>query len=59
MHCHHAGEIGYGAARKGQIFSVVDLILATIAYDEQLRLFSLDARFKEVSKFCPFLLEIS
>ena len=54
-----AGEISYGAARKGQIFSVVDLIVAAIAHDEQLRLFTLDAHIEEISKFCPLLLEMS
>ena len=57
IHWHHAGEISYAAARKGQIFSVVDLILATMAHDEKLRLFTLDTHFREISRFCPLLLE--
>jgi len=57
MHFHHAGQISYAAARKGQIFSIVDLILATTAHDEHLRLFTLDTHFKDISRFCPLLLE--
>jgi predicted nucleic acid-binding protein len=57
-HWHHAGEISYAAARKGQIFSVVDLILAAVAHDEQLRLFSLDAHFRGISEFCTLTLEM-
>lgn len=56
-HYHHAGQIGHKAARSGKIFSVVDLILAVVAHDEQLRLLSLDTHFKEISQFCPLLLE--
>jgi tRNA(fMet)-specific endonuclease VapC len=57
MHYHHAGQISYEAARKGQVFSVVDLILAAVAHDEQFKLFTLDAHFKEISQFCPLLLD--
>jgi len=56
-HYHHAGQISHQAARSGKIFSVVDLILAVVAYDEQLKLFSLDTHFKEISQFCPLTLE--
>jgi predicted nucleic acid-binding protein len=56
-HYHHAGQISHQAARTGKIFSVVDLILAVVAYDEQLKLFSLDTHFKEISQFCPLTLE--
>ncbi len=57
MHYHHAGQVSYAAAREGKIFSVVDLILAAVAHDEQLKLFTLDTHFKEASRFCPLLLE--
>jgi tRNA(fMet)-specific endonuclease VapC len=57
-HYHHAGQISHKAARSGKIFSTVDLILAVVAYDEKLRLFSLDTHFKEISQFCPLSLEI-
>ena len=56
-HYQHAGEISYEAARKGQVFSVVDLILAVVAHDEQLRLFTLDTHFKDIARFCPLLLD--
>ena len=56
-HYHHAGQISHRAARSGKIFSIVDLILAVVAHDENLTLLSLDAHFKEISKFCPFQLE--
>lgn len=55
-HYHHAGQISHKAARSGKIFSIVDLILAVVAHDEQLRLLSLDAHFKEISRFCPLSL---
>jgi predicted nucleic acid-binding protein len=56
-HYHHAGQISHKAARSGKIFSVVDLILAVVALDEDLRLLSLDTHFKEISHFCPLSLE--
>lgn len=56
-HYYHAGQISHEAARSGQIFSIVDLILAVVAHDEQLRLFSLDSHFKDISRFCPLSLE--
>ncbi len=56
-HYHHAAEISHKASRSGKIFSVVDMIIAVVAHDEHLRLFSLDTHFKEISKFCPILLE--
>jgi tRNA(fMet)-specific endonuclease VapC len=56
-HYHHAGLISHKAARSGKIFSIVDLILAVVAHDEHLRLLSLDTHFKEISHFCPLLLE--
>ncbi len=56
-HYHHAGQISYAAARHGRIFSVVDLILTVVAHDEQLKFFTLDGHFKEISRFCPLMLE--
>jgi len=56
-HYHHAGHISHEAARSGKIFSIVDLILAVVAHDENLKLLSLDAHFKEISRFCPLQLE--
>jgi len=56
-HYHHAGQISHKAARSGKIFSIVDLILAVVAHDEQLKLLSLDTHFKEISQFSPLLLE--
>jgi predicted nucleic acid-binding protein len=56
-HYHHAGQISHKAARSGKIFSIVDLILAVVAGDEDLKLLSLDTHFKEISNFCPLLLE--
>jgi tRNA(fMet)-specific endonuclease VapC len=58
QHYHHAGQISQKAARRGRIFSTVDLILAVVAHDEQIRLFSLDTHFKEIDQFCPIALEI-
>ena len=52
-HYHRAGKISHKAARTGKSFSIVDLILAVVAHDEQLRLLSLDIHFKEISRFCP------
>ena len=56
-HYHRAGQISHKAARSGKIFSVVDLTLAVVAHDEQLKLLSLDIHFKEISQFCPLSLE--
>jgi predicted nucleic acid-binding protein len=56
-HYHHAGQISHKAARSGKIFSLVDLLLAAVAVDEDLKLISLDTHFKEISHFCPLLLE--
>ncbi len=56
-HYHHAGQISHTAVRQGKIFSVVDLVLAVVAHDEQLKLLTLDGHFKEISRFCPLMLE--
>jgi predicted nucleic acid-binding protein len=56
-HYYHAGQISHKAARSGKLFSIVDLILAVVAHDEGLKLLSLDTHFKEISNFCPLLLE--
>ncbi len=55
-HYHHAGEISHKTARSGKSFSIVDLILAVLAHDEQLTLLSLDTHFKQISQFCPLSL---
>jgi hypothetical protein len=45
-----AGEKGYSLARKGQTFSVVDLLIAQLALENNLALLSLDNHFKLLSK---------
>ncbi len=55
-HYHHAGLISQKAAREGKIFSTVDMILAVLAHDEGLSLFSLDHHFREISRYCPLSL---
>ncbi len=52
-HYHHAGLISQKAAREGKAFSTIDMILATVAHDEQLLLFSLDTHFHDISRYCP------
>jgi tRNA(fMet)-specific endonuclease VapC len=58
MHYHHAGLISQKAAREGKIFSTIDMILASVAHDEQLLLFSLDTHFQEISRYCKLSLVI-
>lgn len=53
-HYHCAGLISQKAARKGKTFSTVDIILATVAQQEGLSLFSLDSHFKDIAKYCNF-----
>lgn len=55
-HYHKAGLISQKAARKGKTFSAMDMILAVVAQEEQLRLFSLDVHFKEIAAFCSLSL---
>ena len=55
-HYHRAGLMSQQATREGRIFSVVDMILAVVAHDEQLLLFSLDAHFNDISRYCPLAL---
>jgi tRNA(fMet)-specific endonuclease VapC len=57
-HYHHAGVISQKAAREGKIFSTIDMILASVAHDEQLLLFSLDTHFQEISRYCKLSLVI-
>jgi tRNA(fMet)-specific endonuclease VapC len=52
-HYHHAGLVSQKAAREGKVFSTIDVILAVLAYDEGLSLFSLDHHFQDISKYCP------
>ena len=55
-HYHHAGLVSQRAARSGKIFSTVDVVLAVLAHDEKLSLFSLDRHFQEISHYCPLSL---
>jgi predicted nucleic acid-binding protein len=55
-HYHRAGLISQKAAREGKAFSTIDMILATVAHDEQLLLFSLDTHFQDISRYCPLSL---
>jgi tRNA(fMet)-specific endonuclease VapC len=45
-----AGKMGYALARKGQTLSVVDLLIAQQAIDNNLTLLSLDKHFKIIKK---------
>jgi predicted nucleic acid-binding protein len=58
MHYHHAGLISQKAAREGKVFSTIDMILASVAHDEQLLLFSLDTHSQEISQYCKLSLII-
>lgn len=51
LHYLHAGFIGQKAAREGKIFSTIDVIIAAVAHDEGLSLFSLDKHFHEISQY--------
>ena len=51
-HYHHAGLISQKAAREGKKFSSVDMVLATVAQNEHLSLFSLDSHFREMAQYC-------
>jgi len=50
-HYHHAGLTSQKAARDGKIFSTIDMIIAAVAHDENLSLFSLDHHFLEISPY--------
>jgi len=50
-HYHHAGLTSQKAARDGKIFSTIDMIIAAVAHDENLSLFSLDHHFLEISHY--------
>ncbi len=52
-HYHHAGLVSQKAAREGNVFSTIDVILAVLAYDESLSLYSLDHHFQDISRYCP------
>lgn len=58
MHYHHASIISQKAAREGKVFSVIDMIIAIVAHEEQLLLFSLDTHFQDISRYCPLSLVI-
>ena len=55
-HFHDAGLISQKAAREGRIFSTIDVILAVLAHDEELSLFSLDHHFRDIVRYCPLSL---
>jgi len=50
-HYHHAGLTSQKAARDGKIFSTIDMVIATVAHDENLSLFSLDHHFQEIAHY--------
>ncbi|HEX9262273.1 MAG TPA: PIN domain-containing protein [Candidatus Bathyarchaeia archaeon] len=51
-HYHHAGMVSQKAAREGKVFSTIDVILAVLAHDGGLSLFSLDRHFHDISRYC-------
>lgn len=55
-HYHHAGTISQKAAREGKVFSAIDVILAELAHDGGLSLFSLDRHFHDISRYCALSL---
>jgi tRNA(fMet)-specific endonuclease VapC len=55
-HYHHAGTISQKAAREGKVFSAIDVILAVLAHDGGLSLFSLDRHFHDISRYCALSL---
>jgi hypothetical protein len=48
-----AGEMGYSLARKGHSIGIVDLLIAQVAIENDLFLFSLDNHFKLIAKEFP------
>jgi len=46
-----AGCISQKAARKGKHFSTIDMIIAVVAHEENLLLFSLDSHFQEIAQY--------
>jgi hypothetical protein len=55
-HYHRAGLMSQRAARNGKIFSTIDMIIAVVAHDEQLSLFTLDSHFQDISQYCELSL---
>ncbi len=53
---HHAGRVSQKAAREGKVFSTIDVILAVLAHDADLPLFSLDRHFQDISRYCALSL---
>lgn len=45
-----AGKLGYSLARKGYTLSVVDLLIAQLAIENNLTLLTLDTHFKTIKK---------
>lgn len=50
-HYLHAGRISQKAARRGKNFSTIDMIIAAVAQEENLLLFSLDSHFQEIAQY--------
>jgi len=50
-HYLQAGRISQKAARRGKNFSTVDMIIAAVAFEENLLLFSLDSHFQEIAQY--------
>lgn len=55
-HYYKAGLISRKAARKGKTFSVIDMILAIVAQEEHLLLYSLDTHFQDIAEYCTMSL---
>jgi tRNA(fMet)-specific endonuclease VapC len=55
-HYHHAGVVSQEAARRGKVFSTIDVILAVLAHDGDLSIFSLDRHFQDISRYCALSL---
>jgi len=55
-HYHHAATVSQKAARDGKVFSTIDVILAALAHDGGLSLFSLDRHFHDISRYCTLSL---
>jgi len=51
-----AGKMGYALARKGHTLSVVDLLIAQLAVENNLTLLTLDKHFKIIRKNFPLKL---
>ena len=45
-----AGQLGYSIAKKGNTLGVVDLLIAQVAFENRLKLLTLDNHFKIIQK---------